>query len=39
MCLAGHLKSVFSDNLEGWAGEGGEGEVKEGGDTYMPMTD
>ena len=39
MYLAGQLKSVFSDNLEGWAGEGGEGEVTEEGDTHVPMTD
>ena len=33
------LKQVLYINLEGWDGEGGGREVKEGGDTCIPVAD
>ena len=30
---------MFSDNLEGWDGVGGEKEFQEGGDICIPMAD
>ena len=35
----GHSKPVYSDNPEGWDGEGVWRGVQDAGDTYTPMAD
>ena len=38
-CMIQGAQIRYSDNLEGWDGEGGGKEVQEGGDVHTPMAD
>ena len=38
-CMIQGAQIRYSDNLEGWDGEGGGKEAQEGGDTHILMAD